>query len=116
MLLLVAPAGLEALGIEARAADAAQAPQRPGAGHTDSQASAESRSAATVQGPPASHPAPLRGKTREGTKQAALVAMLQRSEGATIVEIVEATGRQPHTVRGALTGALKKRIGLRKAR
>ena len=38
--------------------------------------------------------------------------MLQRSEGATIAEVVEATGWQPHTVRGALAGALKKRLGL----
>ena len=38
--------------------------------------------------------------------------MLQRPEGATIAEIVEATGWQPHTVRGALAGALKKRLGL----
>ena len=37
--------------------------------------------------------------------------MLQRPEGATIAEIVEATGWQPHTVRGALAGALKKRLG-----
>jgi hypothetical protein len=38
--------------------------------------------------------------------------MLRRPDGATIVEIVEATGWQPHTVRGALAGALKKRLGL----
>ena len=38
--------------------------------------------------------------------------MLQRPEGATIAEIVEATGWQPHTVRGALAGALKKRLAL----
>ena len=38
--------------------------------------------------------------------------MLRRSEGATIPQIVEATGWQPHTVRGALAGALKKRLGL----
>ena len=38
--------------------------------------------------------------------------MLQRPEGATIAEVVEATGWQPHTVRGALAGALKKRLGL----
>ena len=58
------------------------------------------------------HPAPLRPKTREGTKQTQLIAMLRRSEGATIAQIVEATGWQPHTVRGALAGALKKRLGL----
>ena len=51
-------------------------------------------------------------KTREGTKQAQLVDMLRRPEGATIAEIVEATGWQTHTVRGAMAGALKKKLGL----
>lgn len=54
-------------------------------------------------------PAP---KTRDGTKQAQLIAMLRRSEGATIAQIVEATGWQRHTVRGAFAGALKKKLGL----
>jgi hypothetical protein len=52
------------------------------------------------------------GKTREGTKQAQLIAMLERPEGATIEQIVAATGWQPHTVRGAFAGALKKKRGL----
>ena len=47
---------------------------------------------------------------REGTKQAQLVALLR--EGATINEMVAATGWQSHTVRGAMAGALKKRLGL----
>ena len=38
--------------------------------------------------------------------------MLRRAEGATIAEVVEATDWQPHTVRGAFAGALKKRLGL----
>ena len=38
--------------------------------------------------------------------------MLRRKEGATIAQIVEATGWQPHTVRGAFAGALKKKLGL----
>jgi hypothetical protein len=49
---------------------------------------------------------------REGTKHAIMIAMLQRKNGATITEIVEATGWQPHTVRGAFAGALKKKLGL----
>lgn len=51
-------------------------------------------------------------KTREGTKQALVIEMLRRSEGATIAEIVEATGWLSHTARGALAGALKKKLGL----
>ena len=35
-------------------------------------------------------------KTRDGTKQAQLIAMLRRREGATIAQIVDATGWQPH--------------------
>ena len=45
-------------------------------------------------------------------QQALLVDMLGRAEGATVDEIVAATGWQPHTVRGAFAGALKKRLGL----
>lgn len=49
---------------------------------------------------------------RAGTKQAALIAMLRAPEGATLDEIVAATGWQKHTARGAMSGALKKRLGL----
>ncbi len=52
------------------------------------------------------------GKQREGTKQALLIGMLGRPEGATIAQIVEATGWRQHTIRGALAGALKKKLGL----
>jgi hypothetical protein len=51
-------------------------------------------------------------KSRDDTKQAQLIAMLRRKEGATIAQIVAATGWQPHTVRGAFAGALKKKLGL----
>lgn len=47
--------------------------------------------------------------TREGTKQALLIELLRRPDGATIEEIVTATGWQSHTVRGAMSGALKKK-------
>jgi len=57
-------------------------------------------------------PAPQARTMREGTKQATLIAMLRSHEGATIDEIVSATGWQSHTVRGAFAGALKKRLGL----
>ena len=49
---------------------------------------------------------------RKGTKQATLIAMLRAPEGATIDAIIAATGWQAHTVRGALSGALNKKLGL----
>jgi hypothetical protein len=55
---------------------------------------------------------PKTPRTRGGTKQAQLIAMLRRAKGATIDEVVEALEWQPHTVRGAIAGALKKKLGL----
>jgi hypothetical protein len=49
---------------------------------------------------------------RAGTKQAQIIAMLQRPEGATVAEMVEASGWLAHTVRGCISGALKKKLGL----
>lgn len=49
---------------------------------------------------------------RAGTKQAQIIAMLQCPEGASIAEIVAATSWQAHTARGAISGALKKKLGL----
>ena len=51
-------------------------------------------------------------KGRPDTKQAILIAQLRRKEGATIAELTEATGWQAHSVRGAISGALKKKLGL----
>jgi hypothetical protein len=49
---------------------------------------------------------------RSGTKQAQIITLLQRTEGATIAEIVVATGWQAHSARGMISGALKKKLGL----
>lgn len=49
---------------------------------------------------------------RAGTKQAQIIALIQRPEGASIAEIVEATGWMPHSARGLISGALKKKLGL----
>ena len=61
---------------------------------------------------PPAEPAPAPARRRSGTKQEALIAMLRAEGGATIEEIVTATGWQAHTVRGAMSGALKKKLGL----
>lgn len=86
--LVATDAGLAAIGIEPK--DANPAPDTP----------AEP------------DPAPKARTPREGTKQAKLIAMLRAPDGATIEEITTATGWQSHTVRGAMAGALKKKLGL----
>jgi hypothetical protein len=62
---------------------------------------------AAPEAPAAAKPTP-----RAGTKQAQMIEMLKRPEGATVEQIAEATGWQHHTIRGAISGALKKKLGL----
>jgi Protein of unknown function (DUF3489) len=49
---------------------------------------------------------------RPGTKLAALVMALRRPQGATSQHLMLVTGWQPHTVRGAISGVLRKKLGL----
>ncbi|QRI64472.1 DUF3489 domain-containing protein [Shinella sp. PSBB067] len=97
ILLHITDAGLAAIGVEPEGGDSAPA----GADE-----------AAPQDAPAEANPAPKARTPRTGTKQAKLIEMLRSDGGATIGEIVVATGWQPHTVRGAFAGALKKKLGL----
>ena len=99
--LIATDAGLVAIGIEPEGANTAPA------GATDAPSEEPAPS-----DPTETEPAPKARTPREGTKQATLIAMLRAPEGATIEEIMGATGWQSHTVRGAMAGALKKKLGL----
>ena len=85
----VAAEGYEALGVPRKAPVSAQAID-------------EVIKAATAAKP----------RTRDNSKQAQVIAMLKRPEGATIEQICEATQWQAHTVRGTFAGAFKKKLGL----
>ena len=48
---------------------------------------------------------------RRGSKKAQVIELLRRPEGATLAQLMEATGWRPHSVRGFLSGALAKKMG-----
>ncbi|MGH9659588.1 MAG: DUF3489 domain-containing protein, partial [Bryobacteraceae bacterium] len=52
-------------------------------------------------------------QAREGSKKAEVLELIRRAKGATLQEIMKATGWQAHTVRGFVSGALIKKQGLK---
>lgn len=50
-------------------------------------------------------------KLRPGTKILTLVELLQEPGGASIVTLLQATGWLPHTIRGAISAIVKKKLG-----
>lgn len=97
--LIATEAGLEAIGIEPVVANAVASARK---------AKTKAEPAQMPDDTDAAKPVAIRA----GTKQAQIIAMLQRPEGATVAEMAEATGWQAHTVRGSISGALKKKLGL----
>jgi Protein of unknown function (DUF3489) len=101
---VITDAGLAAIGV---------APEKPLQAPDGAPKAPRARDAAPApKGAPVTPADSAERKTRHGTKQALMISMLSRPDGATIGEIVAETGWQQHTVRGAFAGALKKKLGL----
>ncbi|KQU56904.1 hypothetical protein ASG67_17445 [Sphingomonas sp. Leaf339] len=87
--IFVTAAGLAAIGIEAEVPDDAEGSADAGGGY-------------------AATPVAAANPTAQVTKSASVVALLERDGGATLPELITATGWLPHTTRAALTGLRKK--------
>ncbi|WP_210880353.1 DUF3489 domain-containing protein [Roseovarius autotrophicus] len=102
--LVVTEAGLQAIGIEPVVAS--------------TMTNLRNAKLELVTGPkdaPEASPSPATPKPvaiRAGTKQAEIIGLIQRPEGASIAEIVEATGWLAHSARGLISGGLKKKLNL----
>ena len=59
---------------------------------------------------------PAAGKPREGSKKGQIIALMQRKNGATLADMVEATGWLPHTTRAALTGLRQNGYSIQKSK
>jgi hypothetical protein len=111
MALSITPAGLAALGIDGEAAaNAAPAATKPPKASRTTASRSKKPTASPKRG--AAERANPATPTRRLGKIDSLVSLMRRASGATLADLMTATNWQAHSVRGAISGAIKKRLGL----
>lgn len=110
--LMITKAGQKAIGVvDAAPAATARAGKKPnGAKPLAKHAPKERAGRVGVQ------PAPTAPTLRAGSKQALVISMLSGKSGATLDDLIEATGWLPHTTRAALTGLRQKGFSIERTR
>jgi len=101
--LVITGAGLAAIGVTSEPATRAGRP-----GKRPVRAKKPRKTAETAKTSPRARAADSGGTS----KQDIVIGLLRRGQGASIEEMMDTTGWQAHSVRGFMSGALKKRLGL----
>ena len=99
--LKITKAGCAAIGVEPEGQQEEQAVPHPKSPRKPKQASQKTEASR---------------EPRAGSKQAQIIALMQRKTGATLDDLIEATGWLPHTTRAAMTGLRKKGYTIEKAK
>ena len=110
MMLVIADAGLQAIGVDADEKTGTQSPSTTTRAKKPRRRIVQKPTAATPKGKK------LRTAARQGTKQALLIDLLKRKKGATIEAIVETFDWLPHTARAALTRLRQKGLAIERVR
>ncbi len=108
LVLVILRAGRDAIGVEDTDAQGAEREIFLGSKGASRVKASQTKPARKQQAVSAPEPLPDCSMPREGSKQALIIIMLKKKDGASIDALMEATGWLPHTTRAALTGLRKR--------
>jgi hypothetical protein len=101
----------EPSGQEPKATKKARAAKR-GAHVAPAKGKSAKKATSAKKGPKVEKKAEKPAAARQGSKTERVLELLKRGGGATLSELMKATGWQPHSVRGFISGTLGKKMGL----